>query len=249
MWDSCDKQHGPNWDMSTDTLGPALDSRRVPSGASPPGRPPPRGSPHVSVALRVDLPSASEGPALPTPGAHASGPGAGGRIPRCEPPHLCPLAGQHGEHVAVSPELVSVQNVGTWGGCRKPGPARAPSWQPATLHHRGTELRPRAGDPPRGTQLVRSVPRPRRGSPFAPRERPARPGGHGLLPAQCHHPCWPCPGSRGSGGGPRPQPSDGVVSGSKHSCWDRLRPGLPRRLGGRAQGLGVLCRAPPCRGL
>lgn len=45
MWDSCDKQHGPNWDMSTDILGPALDSRRVPSGASPPGRPPPRGSP------------------------------------------------------------------------------------------------------------------------------------------------------------------------------------------------------------
>lgn len=200
MWDSCDKQHGPNWDMSTDTLGPALDSRRVPSGASPPGRPPPRGRPHVSVALRVDLPSASEGPALPTPGAHASGPGAGGRIPRCEPPHLCPLAGQHGEHVAVSPELVSVQNVGTWGGCRKPGPARAPSWQPATLHHRGTELRPRAGDPPRGTQLVRSVPRPRRGSPFAPRERPARPGGHGLLPAQCHHRAGPAREVRGAGG-------------------------------------------------
>lgn len=126
MWDSCDKQHGPNWDMSTDTLGPALDSRRVPSGASPPGRPPPRGRPHVSVALRVDLPSASEGPALPTPGAHASGPGAGGRIPRCEPPHLCPLAGQHGEHVAVSPELVSVQNVGTWGGAGSPAPPAPP---------------------------------------------------------------------------------------------------------------------------
>lgn len=249
MWDSCDKQHGPNWDMSTDTLGPALDSRRVPSGASPPGRPPPRGRPHVSVALRVDPPSASEGPALPTPGAHASGPGAGGRIPRCEPPHLCPLAGQHGEHVAVSPELVSIQNVGTCGGVQEARPRPRPllaACHPSPPGHRAAA--PCRGPAPGNTA------RPLRAQaaawlPVCPARAPRSTGRPRVAASSVPPPCWPCPGSRGSGGGPRPQPSDGVVSGSKHSRRGRLRPGLPRRLGGRAQGLGVLCRAPPCRGL
>lgn len=235
--------------MSTDTLGPALDSRRVPSGASPPGRPPPRGRPHVSVALRVDLPSASEGPALPTPGAHASGPGAGGRIPRCEPPHLCPLAGQHGEHVAVSPELVSVQNVGTWGGAGSPAPPAPP---PGSLPPFTTGAQ--SCGPVQGTrpgEHSSSAPCPGRGvAPRLPRESaPLDREATGCCQLSATTRAGPAREVGGAGGGPRPQPSDGVVSGSKHSCRGRLRPGLPRRLGGRAQGLGVLCRAPPCRGL
>lgn len=38
------------------------------------------------------------------------------------------------------------------------------------------------------------------------------------------------------------RPSDRVASGSEHPCPGRLRPGLLRGLGGRAQGRGGLCR-------
>lgn len=232
MWDSCDKQHGPNWDMSTDTLGPALDSRRVPSGASP------RGRPHVSVALRVDPPSASEGPALPTPGAHASGPGAGGRIPRCEPPHLCPLAGQHGEHVAVSPELVSVQNVGTCGGVQEARPRPRPllaACHPSPPGHRAAA--PCRGPAPGNTA------RPLRAQaaawlPVCPARAPRQPGGHGLLPAQCHHRAGPAREVGGAGGVQDPslrtESSLGVNTPARAVC----APGSHADLGGGRRASG-----------